>query len=220
MAAALDGADAVIHCAAVVSLDPRNNAEVIEKNAAGARTVLEQAVEMGLDPVVHVSSTAALFEPDAGPLTVDHPPSSVDFAYCRAKSQAEVAARGLQAAGAPVAIVYPSGVIGPPAGTAFGETGEGMARFIASGAMPTRTAAVSITDVRDLAAVLVALLEPGRGPRRIMCGGHLLDMEGLAGIYRELTGRRFPIAPVPPQRCGVWAACSTRSGESCRSTPR
>ena len=87
VAAALDGAEAVIHCAAVVSLDPRDNAEMIEKNAAGARTVLEQAVELGLDPVVHVSSTAALFEPDAGPLTVDHPPSSVDFAYCRAKSR-------------------------------------------------------------------------------------------------------------------------------------
>ena len=198
VAAALDGADAVIHCAAVVSLDPRDNAEMIEKNVAGARTVLEQAVEMGLDPVVHVSSTAALFEPEAGPLTVDHPPSSVDFAYCRAKSQAEVAARGLQTAGAPVAIVYPSGVVGPAAGTAFGETGVGMARFIASGAIPTRTAAVSITDVRDLAAVLVALLEPGQGPRRIMCGGHFLDMDRLAGIYRELTGRRFPIAPVPP----------------------
>ena len=198
VAAALDGAEAVIHCAAVVSLDPRDNAEMIEKNAAGARTVLEQAVEMGLDPVVHVSSTAALFEPEAGPLTVDHPPSSVNFAYCRAKSQAEVAARVLQAASAPVAIVYPSGVIGPAAGTAFGETGEGMARFIASGAIPTRSAAVSITDVRDLAAVLVALLEPGQGSRRIMCGGHLLDMDRLAGIYRELTGRRFPIAPVPP----------------------
>ena len=198
VAAALEGAEAVIHCAAVVSLDPRDDAQMIEKNAAGARLVLEQAVEMGLDPVVHVSSTIALFEPGAGPLTVDHPPSSADFAYSRAKSESEVVARGLQADGAPVAIVYPSGVIGPPAGTAFGETGEGTARFIASGVIPTRRATVSITDVRDLASLLVALLEPGKGPRRVMCGGHLLDMNRLAGIYRELTGRRFPIAPVPP----------------------
>ena len=63
--------------------------------------------------------------------------------------------------------------------------------------MPTRHAAISVIDVRDLAALHVALLEPGRGARRVMCGGHLLTMEQLAELFRELTGRRFPIPPVP-----------------------
>ena len=198
VAAALEGTEAVIHCAAVVALDARDSAKGIDKSVAGARLVLEQAVEIGLDPVIHVSSVAALFEPGAGLLTVDHPPSSSDFAYGRAKSEAEVVARRLQADGAPVAIVYPSAVIGPAAGTAFGEASEDMARFTASGVIPTRSAAMSITDVRDLASLLIALLEPGKGPRRIMCGGHLLDMNRFAGIFRELTGRRFPIVPLPP----------------------
>lgn len=198
VAAALKGADAVIHCAAVVALDARGNAQGIEKSVAGARLVLQQAAAMELDPIIHVSSVAALFEPRAGPLTIDHPPSSADFAYGQAKADAEIVARKLQADGAPVAIVYPSAVIGPPAGTAFGEASEDMARFIAVGILPTRGAAMPITDVRDVASLLVAMLEPRQGPRRIMCGGHFLDMDRLAGISRELTGRRFPILPMPP----------------------
>lgn len=198
VAAALEGADSAIHCAAVVSLDARGNALGVENSVAGARIVLQQAAELELDPIIHVSSVAALFEPGTGPLTVDHPPSSANYAYGLAKADAELVARKLQADGAPIAIVYPSAVIGPPAASAFGEASEDMARFIKTGIIPTRRAAFALSDVRDIASLLVALLEPGRGSRRIMCSGHLVDMNHLAGICRALTGRRFPIAPLPP----------------------
>ena len=196
--AALDGADSVIHCAAVVSLDARGNAQGIENSIAGARLVLHRAHELDLDPIIHLSSVAALFDPGAGTLTVDHPPSSAGYTYGQAKADAEMVARKLQADGAPLAIVYPSAVIGPPAGSALGEASEDMARFTATGIIPTRKAAVAISDVRDMASLLVALLEPGHGPRRVMCGGHLVDMSLFAAIYRNLTGRRFPMMPLPP----------------------
>ena len=196
--AALDGADAAIHCAAVVSLDARGNPQGVENSIAGARLVLHRAHALDLDPIIHVSSVAALFDPGAGSLTVDHPPSSAGYAYVQAKADAELVARKLQADGAPIAIVYPSAVIGPPAGPAFGEASEDMARFTATGIIPTRRAAVAITDVRDMASLLVALLQPGHGPRRVMCGGHLVDMNLFASIYRNLTGRRFPVVPLPP----------------------
>ena len=195
---ALHGADAAIHCAAVVSLDARGNAQGIKNSIAGARLVLHQAHAMGLDPIIHVSSVAALFDPGAGSLTVDHPPSSAGYTYGQAKADAEMVARKLQADGAPIAIVYPSAVIGPPAGSAFGEASEDMARFTATGIIPTRKAAVAISDVRDMASLLVALLESGHGPRRVMCGGHLVDMNLFARIHRDITGRRFPMMPLPP----------------------
>ena len=198
VAAALEGADAVIHCAAVVSLDARGNAPGIESSIAGARLVLHQAHAKELDPIIHVSSVAALFEPGSGSLTIDHPPSSAGYTYGQAKADAELVARKLQADGAPIAIVYPSAVIGPSAGSALGEASEDMARFTATGVIPTRKAAVAISDVRDMASLLVALLEPGHGPRRVMCAGHLVDMTLFAAIYRDLTGRRFPIMPLPP----------------------
>lgn len=196
--AALADADAVVHCAAVVSLGPDDVDTMIETNAEGARVVLGLAAARGLDPIVHVSSTSALFEPGAGPLTVDHPPTTTSLPYGRTKAACEHVARDLQAQGTPVAIVYPSGVIGPGAGGSFGETGEGVSGFVAGGVMPTHDAAMSVIDVRDLAAIIAALVQPGQGPRRLMCGGHLLDMAALAQIFRRTTGRRFPMPHVPP----------------------
>ena len=198
VSAALDGAQAVVHCAAVVSLDRRSEQEMLRANPEGLRNVVGTAVERGLDPIIHVSSTSALFEPGVGPLHPDLPVASCALAYGRSKARCETEARRYQEQGAPVVITYPSGILGPPAGRALGETAEQMSSFLAGGVMPTRHAAISVIDVRDLAALHAALLEPGRGPRRVMCGGHLLTMEQLAELFRELTGRRFPIPPVPP----------------------
>ena len=196
--AALEGADAVVHCAAVVSLDRRSEQEMLRANPAGLRNVVGAAVERGLDPIIHTSSTSALFRPGVGRLHPDLPVADCDLAYGRSKALCETSARTYQEQGAPVVITYPSGILGPPAGRALGETAEQMSSFLAGGIMPTRHAAISLIDVRDLAALHAALLEPGRGPRRVMCGGHLLTMEQLAELFRELTGRRFPIPPVPP----------------------
>ncbi len=194
---AIEGVDAVLHCAAVVSLGRGDTETMIRTNAEGAETVLGVAAEHGADPIVHVSSTSALFEPGVGPLTTDHRPTETTLPYGRAKAACERVARRLQDEGAPVVIVYPGGVLGPAAGTAFGEAGEGMSGFLAGGVMPTRQGALSIVDVRDLAAILRAVMEPGRGPRRLMCGGHLLDVADLADIFRSVTGRRFPTVPTP-----------------------
>lgn len=193
----IDGVDAVVHAAAIVSLDPRDRQRMIDQNALGARLVLGAAAEAELDPIVHLSSTSALFEPGGGPLRADDPPTRAPFAYAMAKAQAEHIARDLQTDGRGVQIVYPSGVIGPPAGDAFGEAGIGITGFLAPAVMPTCHAAMSLIDVRDLAAIVVALLEPGAGPRRFLTTGTHLDMTELAALCAELTGRRFRVPPVP-----------------------
>ena len=198
VAAALDGADAVVHCAAVVSLDRRDGALMSSINPTGLRNVVAQAVERGLDPIIYTSSTSALFDVGAGMLTERSEVTSTRHPYGRSKGKCERIARQFQADGAPVVITYPSGILGPAAGSALGETSVSMAGFVAAGIMPTRGAALSFIDVRDLAAANVALMEAGRGPRRVMCGGTVVTMEELAVLLREITGRRFGIAPVPP----------------------
>lgn len=195
--ALLEGAEAVVHTAAIVSLNPRDAHQMIDQTALGARLVLGAAAETGVDPIVHLSSTSALFEPGRGPLRTDDSPTTVSFSYAQAKVQAETIARDLQADGHGVAIVYPSGVIGPPAGVSFGEAGTGITGFIAPGIMPTRHAAMSFIDVRDLAALVVSLLEPGQGARRFLATGTNCTMTELATICSRLTGRTFRVPPVP-----------------------
>jgi nucleoside-diphosphate-sugar epimerase len=57
--------------------------------------------------------------------------------------------------------------------------------------------ALSFLDVRDLAAIHAAVLQPGRGPRRYMCGGHFIRMRDYARLLHAVTGRRFPVLPMP-----------------------
>ncbi|MCV4785604.1 hypothetical protein OFM36_39860, partial [Escherichia coli] len=70
-------------------------------------------------------------------------------------------ARALQEAGAPVSITYPGMVLGPPAGNQFGEAAEGVQAAVRMRGVPGRGAAWMVVDVRDLAALHAALLEPG-----------------------------------------------------------
>jgi dihydroflavonol-4-reductase len=55
-----------------------------------------------------------------------------------------------------------------------------------------------IADVRDVAAVLAAVMTPGRGPRSYMVAGHYIPMPALIRTLADLTGRRIRFATFPP----------------------
>ncbi|MGH9138781.1 MAG: NAD-dependent epimerase/dehydratase family protein [Acidimicrobiales bacterium] len=199
VARALDGCDAVIHSAAVVATDPGRAAEMLRTNLTGARNVLGSAADRGLDPIVHVSSFTALFRPGLEVLTADLPVTGGSDGYGRSKAAVEVYARGMQDGGAPVSITYPGMVLGPPAGQMFGEAAEGVEGVLRMGVLPGQSAAWLVVDVREVATLHASLLEPGRGPRRYLCGGHRVTVPRLAEIFSELTGKRFRVLPVPDQ---------------------
>jgi dihydroflavonol-4-reductase len=196
-AAALDGCDAVIHCAAMVSTDPRQADMMLRTNVDGARNVLGSAVDRGLDPIVHVSSFTALFRPGLEVLRADLPVFGGTDGYGRSKAEVEKYARGLQDAGAPVSITYPGMVLGPPAGNQFGEAAEGVQAAIQMRGLPGRGGAWTIVDVRDLAKVHAALLEPGKGPRRFMAGGKRVPVADLASMIGSAANLSLHVYPVP-----------------------
>ena len=194
---ALDGCDAVIHCAAMVSTDPARADEMLFTNLEGARNVLGGAVKAGIDPVVHVSSFSALFRPGLETLHADLPVVGGSDGYGKSKAVVEAYARGLQDAGAPVSISYPGMVLGPPAGDQFGEAAEGVEAAVKMYGVPGRSAAWIVIDVRDLANLHVALLEPGKGPRRYMAGGQRVPVSRLAKLIGEAADRPLVAVPVP-----------------------
>lgn len=195
----VQGVDAVIHSAAAVGALNKADAErALETNVAGARLMVDTALDAGCDPVVYVSSVLALFTTDVPMLTADLPPA-VDAAnpYTRSKALSEQLARERQAAGAPVVIFYPGGVTGPAAGDSYGEVAEGFVSMLRTGALVVGDGGITIIDVRDLAAAMVAALRPGVGPRRYMTGGQLVPLPEIGALIRQLTGRRFPVLPTP-----------------------
>jgi nucleoside-diphosphate-sugar epimerase len=131
--------------------------------------------------------------------------------YGTSKAQVEIYARGLQDAGAPVNITYPGMVLGPPVGDQFGEAGEGVRAAVQMHAIPGRSAAWLIVDVRDLAALHAALLEPGRGPRRYTAGGHRVPAADLADLLGEVAGTPMVAVPIPDTALRVAGAVLDRA---------
>ncbi|MDR3659771.1 MAG: NAD-dependent epimerase/dehydratase family protein, partial [Mycobacterium sp.] len=121
----LTGCDAVLHAAGVVGTDSRRTRLMWEINAYAAEALLTQAAELGLDPIVSVSSYSSLFPPPDGVIGPDTPPVPGRSDYARTKAYADLAARRLQSQGAPVVVTYPSSVVGPAFHTAVGVTQRG-----------------------------------------------------------------------------------------------
>jgi nucleoside-diphosphate-sugar epimerase len=195
---ALDGCDAVLHAANVYSFDVRDVRRMQQDNRRGTEIVLTSAQQLGLDPIVHVSSYVALL-PSAGPLRADSPLGQPKVPYARSKVETERIARDLQQAGAPVVITRP-GMVWGPHDPHLGETAS-LARDILRGRVSIRIpGGVPVVDVRDVAAVHSAVIEAGRGPRSYLAMGEFVQFARLFELMRATTGRRLPAAPAPPAR--------------------
>jgi nucleoside-diphosphate-sugar epimerase len=195
--AALEGCDAVVHAAAVVSVSRRGAEEVLATNAAGTRNVVGGAVDRGLDPVVYTSSVSALFSAQRPRVTPESPVASPSTPYGRSKAEAERYVQDLQASGAPVAVLYPGGVMGP-LDPNVGPGLHGLITNYRSGTPIIRTGGWALVDVRDVADLVVAVMVPGQGPRRLVLGGRTQSMDELNRLLGEVAGRpvrRLPMSP-------------------------
>jgi nucleoside-diphosphate-sugar epimerase len=196
VAKAMDGCEAVVHAAAIVAWDRKRAEEVARGNPLGAENVLGLAAERGLDPIVHVSSVGALFDPSLSKIDREAPLVQPSGVYAKSKVESDLIARRLQDDGAPVVITYPGGVIGPAAGPLTGEASISLEIYAKAGCMVISEGAWSPIDVRDLAAVHTACIDKAPGPRRYVCGGTFITWRETAAILRQVTGRRFPVIPL------------------------
>lgn len=204
--AALAGCEAVVHAAAVFSLDARRSQEVLDTNARAAELVLGRAVDAGCDPVVHVSSTVALTRfAGSGP---DLPLGDITMPYSRSKIASEVEARALQDEGHPVVTVYPGSVYGPHDPYA-GDQNVRLA-WVVRGLFPLWPAgSLHVVDVRETAAVIAAVMEAGREPRRYVVPGHAVTGPELFRAVSTSLGRRRPQISLSP----IVTRVATRSME-------
>ena len=194
---ALEGCDAVLHAASIFSMDARRAAEMGAVNVRGTEIVVGIAHRLGLDPIVFVSSELALLPPAGGAvLSADSPVGETSWPYCRSKAESELVARRYQTMGAPVVSVMPAAVWGPQ----DPHVGEGVT--LATNVLRKRYPIVMrggmhIADVRDVAAVLAAVTEPGRGPRRYLIAGEYISLPDLIRTLGELSGRRIRFVIFP-----------------------
>jgi len=194
---AMAGHDAVLHAASVFSMDTRKGDLMRQVNVTGAETVLGTAERLGLDPIVLVSSELALLPPVNGAvLTPQSPTGKAPTPYCWSKAEAEDVARRFQERGVPVVSVMPSSLWGPD-DPHFGE-GVRWCRNVLKQYYPfVMDGGMHISDVRDVAKVNAAVLEPGKGPRSYLFTGHYLTMKEIQHTLASLTGRRIGSLTLP-----------------------
>jgi len=188
---ALDGCSAALHAAAAVSVTARDAS--FGDNVLGTRLVVGGACERGFESVVFVSSLTAIFDARAKATTGDSPLVKSATRYGRSKAESDAFVRSLQDAGAPVASVYPSGVIGPedPGRSESMRAYRGFTRTMIDSEGGTQ-----FVDVRDLALLLEALLEE-RVAGRFVAAGEFFEWRALKQCIEEVTGARIRCIAAP-----------------------
>lgn len=187
VALALQGCDAAIHCAAMVSTDAKDADKVYNTNVEGARIVITSALQQGVGSIIHVSSVTALFNPKAKQLDGNSPPGNARNAYGRSKVACEKFVRKLQQQGKPIHITYPASVIGPQ-DPGLTEPHLGIQTYL-SAFVPLMPGGNQFVDVRDVAEVHRRLLESKLKPGRYTLGGHYVSWKQLAEELETVTGR-------------------------------
>lgn len=204
---ALAGCDSVVHCASVYAMHPRQEPVIRTTNVQGTDIVLGEAVRLGVNPIVHVSSLSALFGARGATLGPDGPAGDPPGAYFRSKADSERVARRYQEQGAPVVISYPGAVFGPH-DPHFGESNILLRNILRGRAAIFVRGTYWISDVRDVARLHGRLLGERRHTR-YLAPTTTLDVADFFSAIRDVTGRRLPSLRLP-----AWAlASSLRLGE-------
>lgn len=192
VAAAMKGCDAVLHAAALVSVDPKRADEIYRNNVAGIDAVLGTACRLGIGRVVYVSSLSVLFQPGVSRIDESVPLATPANAYARSKRDCDEHVRRMQADGLPIQMTYPSGIFGPD-DPKLSEANHGMASFVK--VVPQTSSGFQGVDVRDLALAHRFLLE-NEAPNdattaRYIVAGTYYSWAEFRALLQRITGRRI-----------------------------
>ncbi|WP_090555670.1 NAD-dependent epimerase/dehydratase family protein [Pedobacter hartonius] len=155
---AFEGITQVYHCAALVSFNPKDKAELLKINIEGTSNIANLCTTYGAR-LLHVSSVGALGEPKKGmQITEDdywEYDSKVHF-YAISKYESEMEVWRSIAEGLDAVIINPTIMIGANAGN----KGTGaIFQLIREGLKYYTAGATGIVDVSDVAKSMIALME-------------------------------------------------------------
>jgi len=196
VAAAVARCAAVVHAAGLYSADVTALPLLRATNVTGTGIVLDAARAAGADPVVHVSSYLAMFPPAGAVQRATDAVTEPKSAYAKTKAEAERIARRHQDEGTPVVIVYPGAIHGPHDPT-FSATPAYLADAIRKDQFLVNEGGRPYVDVRDVAELVIRMLEPGLGPRRYMIGGPYVRDEDFHRLLCELLGHPVAARRIP-----------------------
>lgn len=186
---AIQGVDQIYHCAAIVTFSANNRHQILRNNVIGTANLINAAISAGVKKFCHVSSIAALGN-DAlvteKSIWEKKDPHSV---YGQSKHESELEAwRGI-AEGMDVVIVNPSVIIGP------WKADSGIGSFfhrIESGFKYYTSGSNGFVDVRDVARIMVRLMDCDIKNDNFLLSSENLSFRDLSVLIARLTGVKEP----------------------------
>ncbi len=202
VAGAIEGCNAVFHCAATYSFWSPDPSLVHRTNCEGTRIVLEEAQKAGVEKVVFTSTVSTIGLPERGLGAEETPldPGHLVGHYKQSKYQAEQVALKMASRGLPVVVVNPTAPVGPwdvkPT-----PTGRIVLDFLLGRIPGYLNTGLNVVDVADVAAGHILALEKGLSGQRYILGHRNLSLKELLAVLSRLTG-----LPSPRWRVPFWAA--------------
>ena len=214
--AAVDGVDAVYHAAGFVSRKAEDAGAMHDVHVGGTRNVLGACRDAGVDRVVCVSTSGTVGVSDEADFLASEdsevPWSLIqDWPYYASKAYAEKEIQRFVDGGLPVRIARPSLLLGP--GDRNGSSTGDVLKFLTGDIKSILPGGVSAVDVRDVAAVLPALMERGEPGVGYLLTGTNLPLRDFFVLLEQASGVRAPQMSVPRgliKRAGRWLKAASK----------
>jgi len=193
--------DALIHCAAVISVNGDPTGDVHRTNVEGTKLVMETARECGIKRVVHISSIHA-FRQHPDNEILDEQRALVDesaFAYDRSKREGQQIALSMISETMEVLVMNPTSIIGPydhkpsKMGKVIMDLYNKKLPFVFDGGF-------DFCDSRDVADAVVNALTMGRTGHNYLLGGKWHSLQSLARLLAQASDKKIKVYAFP-----VWA---------------
>lgn len=190
---ALQGIDAVVHGAAIISFDKRFEDKMYETNVLGTADLVNTCLKVGVKDFLHISSVAAIGRKMSQTNITEKDRwegTKYDSIYARSKHLQETEVwRGAQE-GLRVKIVNPSVILGPGI---WGQGGSTSVFHYAHGEKRFHPAGSSnFVDVRDVAEIAVKLLESDIHGERFIVSAGSAPYKEFFGTLAKAFGKKGP----------------------------
>lgn len=192
------GADAVIHLAAVISVDDRPDKALFDTNTSGTRLLAAAAQQAGIKRFIHLSSVTAYnqapyderMDESRGPATTTR------YGYDYSKAASQAIALSYNGNGMEVIVLAPTAVTGPfdRQPSLIGKAVINMYKGNIPALFP---GGVDFTDVRDVAGAIVSALTNGTPGMAYLLSGEWVSLVTLHREIRRIKGRPLTLPVLP-----------------------
>lgn len=195
---AMEGADRVFHCAALISFDPADYRKLRKVNIEGTANIVNACIHHGISRLFYMSSVAALGgAPDGQPVTENNQwnPNHDNNVYAITKYGAEMEVwRGSQE-GVPCVIFNPGVVLGEgiwenSTGKFFNAVEKGLSYYPPGGS--------GFVDVKDVISAIVSAVDKDIRNERFILVGENLSYRELFHSIAKAAGKTPPEKKLQP----------------------